>query len=179
MATRTTALMIIWVMGCNQQIPPDSNLPDTPNKPASDSRESITGKVVSIPDGDTFTLLDQAGKEHRVRLQGIDAPERTMAYSRKATEALKSTVDGKAVEVRFKERDHYERILGHVYVAGAYINLELIKNGWAWHYKRYSDDPDMAEAEKVARREKRGLWKDSDPQPPWEFRQQKRESETR
>lgn len=168
-------VVLILIAGCA-----DTSTPVT-KQTATDrqSKHFIIGKVVRVADGDTFTILDETGTQHRVRLQGIDSPERTMPYSKRAREALNDAVSGKTVEVRYDDRDQFDRVLGDVFVGTHRINLELVRAGWAWHYKRYSDDPDLAEAEEEARREKRGLWKDSDPLPPWEFRQRKRVEEDR
>ena len=137
-------------------------------------KRSIEGDVVSVADGDTLTLRTRDGNERRVRLQGIDAPERTMPYANRSREALQEATSVGHVEVRFDDYDQYDRILGHVFVDDRYLNLELVREGWAWHYTRYSDDEELAAAELEARRERRGLWRDADPLPPWEFRRQQR-----
>jgi endonuclease YncB( thermonuclease family) len=138
---------------------------------AADPPRSFEAKVVKITDGDTITvLLDKT--EHKIRLEGIDAPERRQAYGTKARQALADKIFGETVRVDWKKRDRYKRIIGRVYLGDRDISLEMVKDGWAWHYKRYSKEAALADAEKEARKAGRGLWADKDPVPPWEKRQQ-------
>lgn len=134
----------------------------------------FTGKVVGISDGDTITVLrSEAGGIARVkvRLAGIDAPEGEQAHGSKAKAALSKKVFGKAVRVVYTERDRYGRILGDVYLGRDWINLAMVSEGWAWHYKTYSKDRQLATEEGAARISRRGLWRDtSKPVPPWEYR---------
>src|SRR5690606_17292793 len=107
----------------------------------------------------------------RIRLVGIDCPEDGQDYGKKAKQALSRQVDGKTVRVQWTERDKYGRILGDVFLGNHWVNYELTRDGWAWHYTQYSEDPDLAAAEQEAREAKRGLWADPNrPTPPWEFR---------
>jgi micrococcal nuclease len=129
----------------------------------------LNGKVVSVTDGDTITVL--VGREQvKVRLDGIDAPERRQAYGNAAREKLAGLVFGETVLVRAGSKDRYGRTLGTVIVAGQNANLEMVNAGLAWHYKAYSKDAELSRAEADARKAKRGLWADPAPVAPWEFR---------
>lgn len=130
----------------------------------------LTGKVVSIADGDTLTVLTADKQQVKVRLSGIDTPENNQAYGTKAKQALSSKVFGKTVRVQDNGQDRYKRTLGDIFLGDRWINLELVEEGYAWHYKAYSKDKRLAQAEVQARQAKRGLWADSNPVPPWEFR---------
>ena len=107
----------------------------------------LDGKVIAVADGDTITVLDAMRQSHKVRLEGIDAPERKQGYGTRSKEALAEKVFRQQVQVRWSGRDRYDRILGHVYLGEHWINHELVAEGWAWHYKRYSSDPELAAAE--------------------------------
>ena len=137
--------------------------------------DELRGKVVSIADGDTITVLDSAKVQHKIRLQGIDAPEKKQAFGTKSKERMSEKVGGEEVVVQWKEKDRYGRILGEVMVGKRHINLEMVQDGMAWHYKQYSKSKELAEAEDEARKTKKGLWADKEPVPPWEFRKQARE----
>lgn len=129
----------------------------------------IEGKVVAITDGDTLTVL--VGTEQvKVRLDGIDAPERRQAFGTQAREKLGELCFGKTVLVRASGKDRYGRTLGTVVVAGVNANLEMVNAGLAWHYKQYSKDAELSRAEADARKARKGLWEDAEPVPPWEFR---------
>ena len=143
--------------------------------------ETLTGRVVRITDGDTIVVLDDSKAQHKIRLQGIDAPERGQAYGTKSKEHLSGLVAGKTVVVDYSKYDRYQRILGKVLVSGEDVNLEQVEAGMAWHYKKYqgeqspSDRVKYSDAERAARRLRLGLWQDSNPVPPWDYRQADRE----
>ena len=126
----------------------------------------ITGKVTRVIDGDTIVVLDAAKTEHKIRLAGIDTPEKAQAYGSKAKQALSEQIFGKTVTVTYSGKDRYGRIIGDVYWGKHWINLEMVAAGWAWHYKQYSDDERLADAETVARKRHHGLWRDKEPVPP-------------
>lgn len=135
----------------------------------ADPPKPFSGKVVSIADGDTITvLLDRM--QHRIRVAGIDAPESGQAFGTKAKKILGDKVFGQEVKIEWKERDRYKRIVGEVYLGERRICLEMVAEGYAWHFKKYSDDQELARAEKEARDGKKGLWADPSPVPPWEYR---------
>lgn len=137
--------------------------------------EEIRGKVVSISDGDTITVLDSQKVQHKIRFQGIDAPETSQAFGSKCRQNLGDKIFGKLVVVTWTEKDRYDRILGEVTFGDRKINLEMVQDGAAWHYKQYSDSKELAEAEEKARKAKKGLWSEKSPKPPWEFRAESRE----
>ncbi len=138
--------------------------------------DSLTGKVVKITDGDTLYVLDANYQQHRIRLAGIDAPERKQAYGLASRKHLASIVAGKQVTVEYQKRARYGRIVGKVLLDGIDACLEQVKAGFAWHYKRYQreqspeDQRLYAEAEIRARDERLGLWRENNPNPPWEYR---------
>ena len=136
-------------------------------------------KVVKVTDGDTIHVLDQSKERHKIRLGGIDAPEKKQAFGNKSKQNLSSLIAGKSIEVEYSKRDRYKRIIGKLLLNNQDINLQQVKDGYAWHYKYYQKDQSKldrelyAEAEDQARVEKLGLW--SAPAiPPWEFRRKSR-----
>jgi endonuclease YncB( thermonuclease family) len=131
---------------------------------------TLTGKVVGITDGDTITVLDAEKHQHKIRLEGIDAPESGQPFGTQAKKALSDKVFGKEVAIKESGKDKYGRTLGHIYVGKQHVNRELVAEGFAWHYKEYNRDSDLASAENEARAAKRGLWRDDVPTPPWDFR---------
>lgn len=131
---------------------------------------AIVGQVVGVSDGDTITVLDANKEQFKIRLEGIDTPESNQAYGTRAKQALSDKVFGKRVHVVWKERDRYKRILGWLYLDDRLINKEMVQEGWAWHYKQYSNDPELAHAEESARSSRKGLWADANPIAPWDFR---------
>jgi endonuclease YncB( thermonuclease family) len=139
--------------------------------------QTITGKVVGVSDGDTITVLDASKKQHKVRLDGIDAPESNQDFGSRAKQSLSDLVFGKTVTVISSKKDRYGRTLGKVMLSdGKDINLEQIERGMAWFYRQYAKElqPEDArsyeQAELAAREEKAGLWADPSPTPPWDFR---------
>ena len=135
--------------------------------------EDLTGKVVSVYDGDTITVLSD-NTQHKIRLEGIDTPESKQPFGNKAKQAMSGMVFGKQVKVVWKKKDRYGRTLGHVYVNGKWTNLQMIEQGMAWHYKQYSKDTELAYAEVEARKNRLGLWADKAPVAPWDWRKGKR-----
>jgi endonuclease YncB( thermonuclease family) len=138
--------------------------------------EILAGRVVKIADGDTLTVLDASKQQHRIRLTGIDAPEKKQAFGTVSKQHLAELVFGKVVDVEWYKRDRYQRVLGKVLVDGQDANLEQIKAGLAWHYKQYGKDQQLvdrrlyAEAQEAASIKGVGLWRDPGPIPPWDFR---------
>jgi micrococcal nuclease len=139
--------------------------------------DELRGKVVSIADGDTITVLDANKKQHKVRLTGIDAPEKKQAFGAKSKDRMGELVAGKDVVVEWKENDTYGRTLGKVRQGALDINLQMIKDGMAWHYKKFSKSEEFSKAEAEAKVDKKGLWADPNPVPPWEFRKLKKKKQ--
>ena len=134
----------------------------------------LSGKVVKIADGDTFTLLVNNHDQVKVRLDGIDAPEKKQAFGNKAKQYLSSMIWGVPVTVKVLKKDRYGRSIGKVSTAKVKdVNLEMIKAGYAWHYKEYNKDKSYASAENNARKRKLGIWKDKNPIKPQVFRKTK------
>jgi len=137
----------------------------------------IVGKVTRVSDGDTIWVTDAAGK-HKIRLDKIDAPESDQPFGKESTQFLNDLVYGKKVEVRWTAKDKYGRILGVVYLEHekglVEVNLTMVKNGCAWHYSYHDNTPAYAEAEKDARKFRRGLWADETPVNPYQWRKSKR-----
>lgn len=129
----------------------------------------IEGRIISVADGDTITILD-GNKPVRIRLEGIDAPELRQAFGMSARHALSDKVVGKVVRVEWRSQDKYGRYLGDVFVDGEWVNRELVREGYAWHYKEYSKSPLLAEAEVGAKSKSTGLWSHTDQIEPWVFR---------
>jgi endonuclease YncB( thermonuclease family) len=129
-----------------------------------------------VADGDTITVLDANRQQNKVRLIGIDAPEKFQPFGNRSRQHLDVLVHGRDVVVEWNKRDRYGRILGKVLVGSVDANLEQIRAGLAWHYKQYEREQSRenretyASAELHARTAKRGLWIDPAPIPPWEFR---------
>ena len=135
----------------------------------------LVGQVVAIADGDTLTLLDTDKVQHKIRLAGIDAPEKKQAFGTVARKALGDKVSREKVRIVWKQKDKYGRILGDVYLDDRNINREMVADGFAWWYRKYAPkDRELERAETEARKLRRGLWKDDNPDPPWEFRKRKK-----
>jgi endonuclease YncB( thermonuclease family) len=151
----------------------------------SASGAALEGRVVNVADGDTITVLDDGNQQHKVRLAGIDAPERGQPFGKRAATELASLAKNKRVIVDWNKTDRYRRIVGVVWVApencsickpSVDVGLALIGDGFAWHYRAYERDQTMDErrdyrqAEAEARARHAGLWTDADPTPPWDWR---------
>ncbi len=130
----------------------------------------ITGKVVGVHDGDSITVLTATNQQIKVRLSGIDAPELSQAFGKRAKQALSGKVFGQIVTLEVKNTDRYGRTVADVWLGERWINLEMVAEGWAWHYRQYSKSKELEAAERGAREKRLGLWADKDPVPPWEYR---------
>jgi endonuclease YncB( thermonuclease family) len=131
----------------------------------------LEGRVVGVKDGDDIVVL--VGKtQHRIRLANIDAPEYDQPWGSKAKQALSKRVFGKQVRVNDVGVDRYGRTIGEVYADNVCVNCEQVREGHAWVYRKYSDDPVLLKLEAEARAAKRGLWSLPESQriPPWEWR---------
>jgi endonuclease YncB( thermonuclease family) len=145
--------------------------------PLSAAADQFTGKVVGISDGDTISVLRE-GKAVKVRLYGIDAPEKAQAFGTQARKFTSDLVFQRDVTVVVHTTDRYGRLVGEVLLPdGRSLNQELVKAGMAWWYRPYApNDPALAQLEAEARTAKRGLWADAHPVPPWQWRKGQRES---
>lgn len=140
--------------------------------------QTFYGKVVAVSDGDTIGVMYN-GKEHKVRLHGVDSPEYKQPFGQKAKQFTSDLVFNKFVTVQVKDTDKYGRYVAVVTLEGSTqdnherrnLNLELVKAGFAWWYQYYAkSDKDLKEAEDNARRDRLGLWADPNPVAPWEWR---------
>lgn len=145
--------------------------------------EWLTGRVVAVADGDTVTLVDNAQIRHKIRLAGIDAPESRQPYGQLARQFLSQMVEGQWVRVQYDKSDRYGRVVGKIEREGRDINLQLLRLGLAWHFKKYQNEQSgedraaYAQAEQQAQLDRVGLWRDPRPQAPWDYRAQTRQSQ--
>ena len=131
----------------------------------------FSGPVVSVLDGDTIEVLNGHNAE-RIRLSGIDCPEKGQAYGQRAKQAASALVFGKEVTLLTHGLDKYGRTLADVHLPdGTNVNHELVKDGWCWWYRKYAPGDTVLEGlEKDAREGRKGLWVDPAPIPPWVYR---------
>ncbi len=138
--------------------------------------EELEGRVVAVADGDTLTILDNNNTQIKIRLAGIDAPEKAQAFGQKSKESLSDLVFGKTVKVETNKKDRYGRTVGKILLDNQDINLEQIRRGLAWHYKAYAkeqskeDASAYADTESMVRAKRIGLWSESQALAPWHFR---------
>ena len=147
--------------------------------------DNLLGRVVAIADGDTITVLDADLQQHKIRLQGIDAPEKAQPFGQRSKENLSLLVFNKEVRVEWEKRDRYRRIVGKVWVQPAScptcpMTLDAghaqITVGLAWWYRKYAGEQSPQDrgayefSEQEARAKRAGLWRDANPIPPWEWR---------
>lgn len=131
--------------------------------------ETLVGSVVRVTDGDTITVLDNAKVQHRNRLAGIDALERKQPYGKPSQKGLADLVAGRIVMAQYTKRDRYRRIIAPSFQKAVAINLEQVRAGYAWHYKKYQGEQSVedrnwyAEAETDAREASVGLWQEPTP----------------
>jgi endonuclease YncB( thermonuclease family) len=136
----------------------------------------ITGEVVAIADGDTLTVLDESKTQHKIRLAAIDAPEKGQAFGTKARENLAGKVFRQNVRVEVVDVDRYHREVGRIFLDARFVNMEMVRDGFAWRYVQYDKPGELSAAENDAREHRRGLWADANPTPPWEWRKAKRQA---
>ncbi len=137
--------------------------------------QTLTGKVVGITDGDTINLLTQDSILIKVRLANIDCPEKKQPFFQRAKEFTSQAIFGKTVCIDVLKKDRYRRSIANVFYNDS-LNLssQLLKNGLAWHYLKYSKDTELQKMEDKARKNKIGLWQDPQAIPPWEWRDYKK-----
>jgi endonuclease YncB( thermonuclease family)/methylphosphotriester-DNA--protein-cysteine methyltransferase len=171
-------LACVWSGGAHQAA--TGSAPQTNAAPrqaqSNQAQFIIEGKVVDVHDGDTVTVLDANGKKFHIRLQGIDAPELKQAYGAASQENLSRMVLGRQVTIVWTKTDKYRRTVGTIMLDGRDVNIEQVKDGLAWHFKKYADEQEpkdrvaYAKAEEGARAVKLGLWQDPNPTPPGDYR---------
>jgi len=132
---------------------------------------SETGQVVGIIDGDTYDILLDGHKTVRIRMEGIDAPEKGMPFYKKAKKYLSDLCFGKTVRLEIRDTDKHGRKVAFGYLEdGTELSHEMIKAGFAWHFKKYNSDEDLAELEIEAQNAKIGIWSIENPMSPWDNR---------
>jgi micrococcal nuclease len=140
------------------------------SSPCLAKSSTFSGKVVGVADGDTITVM----RDHqsvKIRLDGIDCPEKRQAFGKRAKQFTSKFVFGKTVTVKVVTRDKYRRVVAQVLIDGRSLNEALVKAGLAWWYRKYAPkNKKLAALEAEARKAKRGLWVDPSPMPPWSFR---------
>lgn len=138
--------------------------------------DTLTGRVVGIADGDTLTLLDATNTQHKIRLAGIDSPEKAQPFGQVCKQSLSDLAYDRTVQIDWNKLDRYGRVIGKVLVNGQDVNLEQIHRGCAWHYKQYQNEQTLedrlsyAKAEDKAKAKKVGLWVEAGAVAPWEWR---------
>ena len=172
------AVTLAFGISCSKQ--PQSRPAPAQSPTTAIGTQTLTGRVVTIADGDTITVLDATETQHRIRLAGIDAPELHQAFGNQSKQSLSEMIFGRDVTVSYQKIDQYGRIVGKILLDGRDINLEQIKAGMAWHYKYYENEQTQedrqgyASAEEDARAARRGLWQDPNPIEPYEFRKEEK-----
>ena len=129
-----------------------------------------------MSDGDTIWVRDRCGQRHKIRLNRIDAPESNQPFGKESTDHLKTLIDGREILIKYETTDRYGRILGTIYLEELDINLQMVRDGYAWHYKHFDATPSYAAAENEAQSAKRGLWATTNPINPYRWRKSKRET---
>ena len=133
------------------------------------------GKVIAVLDGDTVKVRISKTEKIKVRLAQIDAPEKTQAFGMRSKKALTKLISDKVVRVVEEDVGRYGRIVGRIYHGKRDINAVMVKQGFAWVYRKYSKDKTLLTLERQARKNKKGLWQDPNPLEPWKFRKLKRQ----
>ena len=150
---------------------------------ASAQAETLAGYVVGVADGDTLTVLDSNRQQHKVRLSGIDAPEKAQPFGDRSKASLSTLTFNKNVTVEWHKLDRYGRTIGKVMVGGTDANLAQVSAGMAWWYRDYAkeqspeDRANYEHAELMAKLQRVGLWSDKNPMPPWAWRKSLREAQ--
>jgi endonuclease YncB( thermonuclease family) len=149
----------------NEAIPANSAPPDY----------DLWGRVVRVADGDTVSILDESKTQHKIRLFGIDTPERDQTYGATASRALADLISGENVGIEQKDIDDYGRTVGVIYHRGVNINVAMVAGGHAWWYRRHaSSEVALESAEAEAKANKLGLWAKANPVAPWDWRRKNR-----
>jgi endonuclease YncB( thermonuclease family) len=162
-----------WMLAC-------LFLGGVPPTQASEERV-LVGRVVAVTDGDTVTLLVAGHEQHKVRIGGIDAPEKSQPFGQRSRQSLSDLLMDRSVQAQARKRDRYGRWVATVWVDGTDAGLRQIQRGMGWHYKAYEKEQPQAErvayaeAEDLARARRVGLWADRAPVPPWDYRKARRQ----
>lgn len=136
--------------------------------------QTMTVKVVGVTDGDTVNVLAPGNEMLKIRLAEIDAPEKSQDFGQAAKKHLSDLIYDKTVQLIIIDIDRYGRSIGKIYLDNVYVSYLMIKDGYAWHFKKYSDSEVLARAENEARKNKKGLWLVPGAVAPWEWRKTKK-----
>ena len=138
--------------------------------------DTFKAKVMRVLDGDTIAVVkDKDPEEIKVRLVFVDCPEKTQEYGQEAKQYTYRATNSKMVTIKSEKTDRYGRTLGEVILPdGSSLNKKLIETGSCWHYSQYDKNPDLDKMEKNAKAKRLGLWSESNPTPPWEYRHSKK-----
>ncbi len=188
-AFATTRQLVVWLVLFSCCIFSATHLRARPALPAPTvvAGEQIEGRLAVLQDGDSFIALTSQGRI-TIRIAGIDAPERSQAYAGNSRGQLQQLLHGRDLRIHVVKIDQYQRVVAQVFSMREEqwldVGLEQVTQGLAWHYKQYAKEQELEErlaytrAEEVARKQKRGLWKDLDtatpPQAPWDYRKARR-----
>jgi endonuclease YncB( thermonuclease family) len=155
-------LLFIFISSCTSK---------SGNNKSLKKGSTVSGKVIAIIDGDTYDVLLQCNKTVRVRMEGIDAPEKGMPFYQKSKKYLSDLCFGKQIKIKITGVDNHDRILAYSFLDnGLELSQEMIKAGLAWHFKKYNSDSGLSELEREAKTFRKGLWINENPMSPWENR---------
>lgn len=174
------SVLIFFVAGCS--IGESYFGPKSVSTYTNITNKNLTSRVIHVSDGDTIVMLAPDGGKVKVRLYGIDAPEKAQPYGPQAAGILKNLILNQVVTIDTINVDRYGRYVAKVFYNRQDINAEMIRLGAAWHYRYYDKSPSYMqyeELERYARVNRRGLWNRDNPTPPWEYRKRIREQQGR
>lgn len=137
----------------------------------------LKGHVIGVLDGDTISLIDHDHQALRIRLAQIDAPEKHQPFGAASKKSLSSLVFGKDVLIDIVDTDRYGRSVAKIYIDEMDVNLEQVRRGMAWVYEKYARESRYFNVQLEAKKERRGLWRDQDPTPPWTYRHNTKKSD--
>lgn len=141
------------------------------------AQKIISGRVLKVTDGDTVTLLDARNNKIKIRLYGIDCPEKNQDYYSEAKNFVTKAILNKTVKVEVKNKDMYQRHVGVIWTpSNTNLNLALLRNGLAWHYKQYDKSKLYENAENAAKLAHKNIWSQKKSVAPWEFRKNKKKN---
>ena len=133
--------------------------------------QSFRVKVVGVSDGDTFTAINNDNLQLRIRVYGIDTPEKNQDFRGRSRQTLASYIFGKNITINVQSQDAWGRYIAYVYTPdGSDVSLMMLQNGMAWHFKKYDSTEKYSKAELNAKNQRLGLWSRPNPIAPWEFR---------
>jgi endonuclease YncB( thermonuclease family) len=172
---KSIVLALVTLVACSPPSPDTRPAAPTPLEVLPEAPR-FSATVTNIVDGDTIDVRDEKGNSYRIRLKGIDSPEKQQAFGYDARQNLTSLIAGRTVGIEWQKIDMHNRIVAKVSLDSVDVCLEQIKGGLAWHFKQFEDEQSeidqklYSDTEAEAKTAERGLWRDPSPVPPWEFR---------